>query len=782
MTSKPPNHEARPNDDALRDSQAQLSSIVNSAMDAIITVDSDQRILLFNHAAEKMFRYQASDAIGETLDRFIPARFRTDHADHVRGFGQTGVTTRAMAGTRAVYGLRSDGEEFPIEASISQVDVAGKKLYTVIMRDISDRRRAEEQFRQVIEGAPNGMVMVDGNGTIILVNAEIENTFGYSRDELLGERIEVLVPERFRSNHPVFRKSFGGAPGPRRMGAGRDLYGLRKDGTEFPVEIGLNPIKTEQGVMVLGTILDITERKRAEDTLRESQKQLAGVIGSAMDAIITINEEQRIILFNSAAERMFLYPSEDAIGQPIDIFIPERFRPTHRQHIVNFSHTNVTRRSMGELGALFGLRADGEEFPLEASISQIESDGEKLFTVILRDITERRRSEEVLKEQARILELAHVFIRDLSGHILFWNVGAQQMYGWTELEALGKVSHDLFRTIFPRPIEEIKARLLTRGHWEGELIHMTRSGERIVVASHWVLHRDNAGKPVAILEINNDITERRTAEEEVRRLNEELEQRVKQRTVQLENANKELEAFSYSVSHDLRAPLRHINGFCQALLEDYSEQLDEIGKKYLDEVRDASKEMAQLIDDVLRLAQVTRADVNIELVNLTALAKEAIAELEKQFLNRKVTVNLQENLVTHGDKRLLRILLNNLIGNAWKFTSKRENPEISLISDRKDNETVYLVRDNGVGFDMRYRDKLFGAFQRLHSTEQFEGTGIGLATVQRIVHRHGGRVWAEGAIDKGATFYFTLPAPELQTTHSSIANYDRLPFASEDFR
>jgi PAS domain S-box-containing protein len=741
---------------ALRESQARLAGIVNSAMDAIITVDAEQQIVLFNHAAELMFRCAAAEVLGQSLDRFIPARFYAAHAKHIRAFGQTGVTTRAMAGARDVSGLRADGEEFPVEASISQVEAGGQKFFTVILRDITERKRAEQRFSQVIEGAPNGMVMIDREGKIVLVNAQIEKSFGYSRAELLGQLIEMLVPARFRGHHPAYRNGFITEPTARPMGSGRDLYGLRKDGSEFPVEIGLNPLETEQGMMVLGTIVDITERKQAEEKLRRSQEQLAGVIGSAMDAIITVDEEQRIILFNAAAERMFLYPAEDALGQPLDRFIPARFRPAHKGHIQDFSRTHVTRRSMGALGALFGLRADGEEFPIEASISQIESDGQKLLTVILRDITERKRAEEALKEQARILDLAPVMIRDLNGRILFWNAGAEQMYGWKVAEALEKISHSLLQTEFPRPLEEIKARLYAHGHWEGEIVHTKRDGERIVVASHWVLHRDEHGKPKAILEINNDITERKQAEKEVRRLNEELEQRVADRTAQLEAANKELEAFSYSVSHDLRAPLRHINGFSQALLEDYADKLDEAGKGYLQEVRNASKEMAQLIDDVLQLARVTRSEMRKEEVNLSELARTIIAELQQEDAARTVAVRIEAGLVVRGDKRLLKIMLMNLLGNAWKYTSKRAAAEITFGQEEQAGARVYVVRDNGVGFDMAYVDKLFGAFQRLHSAGEFEGTGIGLATVQRIINRHGGRVWAEGAVDKGATFYFSL--------------------------
>src|SRR2546423_10593659 len=199
-------------EEELRASQARLAVIVDSAMDAIITVDEEQNILLFNRAAETMFRCPASDAIGHALDRFIPERYRRIHSSHIQSFGQTGVTTRVMAGARAVYGLRADGEEFPLEASISQVEAVGQKLYTVIMRDITERERAEERFRQVIEAAPNGMVMIDKAGTITLVNAQIEKSFGYSREELLGQSIELLVPERFRTHHPVFRNDFIARP------------------------------------------------------------------------------------------------------------------------------------------------------------------------------------------------------------------------------------------------------------------------------------------------------------------------------------------------------------------------------------------------------------------------------------------------------------------------------------------------------------------------------------------------------------------------------------------
>ena len=728
---------------------------VELAPNAIVMINGEGQIVMVNRQTELLFGYDRSELLGHLVEMLVPERFRARHPNHRESFSEH-PTTRAMGAGRDLFGLRKDGGEVPIEIGLNPIQTKEGPFVLASIIDITERKRADEQFRQVIEGAPNGMVMVDREGKVILVNAQMEKLFGYDRDELLGKPIEMLVPGRFRTIHPHYRKEFINHPIARPMGSGRDLFGVRKNNSEFPIEIGLNPIQTEQGQMVLGTIVDITERKLAEETLRRSQAQLAGVIGSAMDAIITVDRDQRVVLFNSAAEKMFLYPAEEAIGQSLDRFIPQRFRPGHREHIEQFGRTHISKRTMGRLGAIFGLRADGEEFPMEASISQLESEGRKFFTVILRDISERMRTEEALKEQARTLDLAPVIILDLSFRIIFWNTGAEQMYGWTPPEAIGRITHGLFQTKFPRPIEEIKARLFAYGHWEGELSHTRKDGRQIVVASHWVLHKNEQDEPRAILEVNNDITDRKRAEEEIRRLNEELEQRVEERTAELQAANKELESFSYSVSHDLRAPLRHINGFSQALLEDHSSQLDEIGRGYLQEVRSASQEMSQLIDDVLQLARVTRSEMRRETVSLSELAETVVEELQKREPARTVVTEIEDGLLAHGDKRLFRIMLTNLIGNAWKFTSKQQEPKIVFGREVDNGETSYFVRDNGAGFDMAYVNRLFGPFQRLHTAAEFEGTGIGLATVQRIINRHGGRVWAKGSIGQGATFYFTL--------------------------
>ncbi|HEB73083.1 MAG TPA: HAMP domain-containing protein [Nitrospirae bacterium] len=253
-----------------------------------------------------------------------------------------------------------------------------------------------------------------------------------------------------------------------------------------------------------------------------------------------------------------------------------------------------------------------------------------------------------------------------------------------------------------------------------------------------------------------EIAERKKAEEELAKHRDHLEELVQERTNELSSVNKELEAFAYSVSHDLRAPLRGIDGFSKALLEDYADKVDDTGKDYLSRVSAATLKMSQLIDDLLTLSRVTRSEVTAEPVDLSALAHDVADDLRKEQPERMVKISIEKDLVAQGDKRLLRVVLYNLMSNSWKFTWKRLDASIEIGAARRDGKIVYFVRDNGVGFDMKYVGKLFGAFQRLHTLSEFPGTGIGLAIVQRIIHRHGGRVWAEAEVDKGAVFYLTL--------------------------
>jgi PAS domain S-box-containing protein len=287
-----------------------------------------------------------------------------------------------------------------------------------------------------------------------------------------------------------------------------------------------------------------------------------------------------------------------------------------------------------------------------------------------------------------------------------------------------------------------------------------KDGEKRLLAWHCKMLKDSDGKVTGALSSANDITERKKADEEIRRLNQDLELLVQERTAELTLINKELEAFSYSVSHDLRAPLRALDGFSLAILEDYSDKLDSNGKKYLNRIREASQKMANLIDALLILSRVTQADLALTEVDFTSLAEEISAELVTHNTGRNVTWKIEPKMTVTADPVLLKSALQNLLGNSWKFTAKHSSANIEVGSIHENGEVIYFVRDDGAGFDMQYASKLFGAFQRMHSLVDFEGTGIGLATVQRIINKHGGRIWAEGKPEEGATFYFTLSNPQ----------------------
>jgi len=362
----------------------------------------------------------------------------------------------------------------------------------------------------------------------------------------------------------------------------------------------------------------------------------------------------------------------------------------------------------------------------------------------------------VRTQQASLLNLTHdtIFVRDMNHVITYWNRGAQELYGWTAEQAIGKHSRELLHTVFPVPIEEVQAELLSTGRWEGELEKTKADGTRVVVASRWSLQRNEKGSPIAILETNNDITERKRGEEEVRKLNQELGNR----TIELEAINKELEAFAYSISHDLRAPLRHMVGFTELLQKNASSIVDEKGRHYIMTILESAKRMGILIDDLLAFSRIGRAETRETMVSLEQLVKEVQSEVWQETEGRNITWIVGPLPDLYGDRSMLKLALVNLISNAIKFTRQRSQAEIEIgCAEKPKDGVVVFIKDNGVGFDMKYVNKLFGVFQRLHRTEEFEGTGIGLATVQRIIRRHGGQVWAEGSVGKGATFYLALP-------------------------
>ncbi len=376
--------------------------------------------------------------------------------------------------------------------------------------------------------------------------------------------------------------------------------------------------------------------------------------------------------------------------------------------------------------------------------------------VIESDVGKLQASARILRRHTDLLDKAPgpIVVWQLGGAIEYWNRGAEELFGFTSEQAVGRDHNEFLQPLHPLGISAIQELLARDGEWRGEIRHLI-GGREIIVESRMTLVTERDGRKT-VLKTNRDITAEKRAQDEIRQLNRELEQRVKDRTAQLEATNQELEAFAYSVSHDLRAPLRGIDGWSLALLEDYGSRFDPEAQECLKRVRAETQRMGLLIDDLLRLSRLSRTQLQHESVDLTSLSRAIARDLQEAEPARKIDFEIQEGLTAGGDSRLLRVVLSNLLSNAVKFTGTRALARIEFGQTRCREELAFYVRDNGVGFDMAHATVLFGAFQRLHKHAEFPGTGIGLATVQRVLRRHGGKIWADARLQQGATFYFTI--------------------------
>lgn len=498
---------------------------------------------------------------------------------------------------------------------------------------VSGTDAPDQLWRQMVANAADAMALVDQSGRIALVNPALEVMFGYAAGELTGQAIEVLIPESVRGRHLGHRNGYFASPRPRAMGAGHDLAARRRDGSAFPVAISLSPLRTSEGLLALATISDITGRKKAEEALRTSEKRWRELVEHAADAMLMVTHDGRIILANPKAREMFGYGEAELVGQAVEMLIPERARGRHLEHRQGF-YASPRPRSMGEGLDLAGRRSDGSEFPVRVSLGPVETD-------------------------------------------------------------------------------------------EGLVVLATIS----------------------------DITEARRASEALRTLNEEL----KTYATELERSNADLQQFAYVSSHDLKEPLRMVSSYLKLIERRYAERLDDDGREFIGFAVDGAARMENLINDLLAYSRVgTRGQ---------PFATTDIEDVLAQALNNlQIAIEESGARVTHdplpslpADATQLIALFQNLIGNGVKFHTEGQ-PLVHIRAERDGEEWRFSVRDNGIGIEPEYHERIFVIFQRLHGRNDYPGTGIGLAVCKRIVERHNGRIWVESRVGGGSTFFFTLPA------------------------
>jgi PAS domain S-box-containing protein len=750
----------------LTQSREQYAVTLASIGDGVVTTDAKCRISFMNGEAERLTGWSLQEAVGQPLVsvfQIINEDSRESMEDPAKKVLELGIVVGLANHTILI---NKQGYELPIADSGAPIrDAQGNVLGVVLVfRDRRAEREKEialqyrvalqERLAQVAEVAPGAIFSYlnrpDGSGHFIYCNAAMEQIYGIPIETLTvdaGGIFELIHPEDL----PTLRETVEEATRNLTLWSFQYRVNHPRKGQIWVEGRAIPKRQPDGNTLWHGILQDVTGRRLTEEKVRSGEARVSAIIHSALSGVITVDEQQNIILFNPAAEEMFGYTEAEALGRPMDQFIPPRYRAAHKHHIQKFGATEITGRKMGQREGIFGLRRDGNEFPVEASISHVEFGGKKMFTVILRDVTEEKKAEEELKQQASLLDLAPVMVRDMDNRIVLWSRGAEKIYGFTKEDAIGRNSHELLQTEHPIPLWMIDRLLRTAGVWEGELRHRTRDGGLVYVASQWVLYRDAHGTPIRVLEVSADITAWRHAEE-------------------LQTRSQKLEALGTlagGIAHDFNNILLAINGNAQLAMADVPP--DNAARQSLAEILKAGTRASDLVKRILGFSRPQ--EQKKQAVQLQPVIEEAL-KLMRATLPARVrfethfAANLPPARVDPG--QIHQVIVNLATNAAHAIGEKNGTIDIRLdvvsvsAEDRhaagKLEEGKYLrlfVSDDGCGMDRATLNRIFDPF--FTTKKPGEGTGLGLSVVHGIVTSHGGAIAVSSQPEEGTAFHLFFP-------------------------
>ncbi|NOT26776.1 MAG: PAS domain S-box protein [Acidobacteria bacterium] len=751
--------------------QVQLDRLFTLSIDMLCVAGMDGYFKRLNPAFNQTLGYTTDELLARPFLDFVHPDDRAATLAEVEKLGQ-GVSTISFENR---YQCQDGSWRW---LSWKAQPIVEKGLLYASARDITERKRSEEELVRVGDSLARFKAALDehaivaitnGRGRITYVNDKFCAISKYAREELLGQDHRLINsghhPKTFI--HDLWQTISSG-----RVWQG-EIKNRAKDGTFYWVATTIVPFLDQDGKPseFIAIRADITERKTAERMLSHFKYTL----DQTQDSVFIFRvDDLRFLYVNEGAKRQTGYSEAELLAMtPVDIkpeFTQERFREL-LQPLFEGTETSIIVETLHR-------HKDGHDIPVEIFLQMVHyvDQGPRLVAIV-RDITERRRVMEALKSNEQRLSLAldsgemGAWELDLVHDTAIRTLKHDQIFGYQSLQPqwgaeifMGYVfpeDRELVRKAFDDAFANDRLSFECRIRWKDESLHW--------IAAQGLVHRDHKGTPLRMLGVVMDITRRKQAEEKIAQLIADLERGA----AQLEEANQDLESFSYSVSHDLRAPLRHVHGYVEMLQRASDGQLSEQAQRYLKTIAEASAEMGQLIDDLLAFSRMGRTEMKESCVSLDEIVQNTIRSLEMTTTGRHIVWKTVPLPPVVGDPSLLKQVLANVIGNAVKYSRMRDPAKIEIgCAGGEDGRIIVFVRDNGAGFDMQYAHKLFGVFQRLHRADEFEGTGIGLATVQRIVTRHGGRIWAEGAVDQGATFYFTLKPYAVRMNPANHGEHD----------